>query len=349
MALSLKKLDKILKSKNFMINKIYSMKGLCVFVELIVLNNGIMVLLYIPSKYDIKVIDSFYDINYKIQYYDENTEDDETATIVEKYTEKDEFNIDEMYDSINMPKVDGNIENSLRNNYAESIILKNSKIENKKKVKSMVRQLDRLRNMFKDIDYKLCIRYKKYFSCITRDGEGVDTYTVLKYLGVDNYSMTVVFNLEMLLDDININEDSIDIYNHIHRVLSKNSESNYEKFRELVNEVNTKSINNINNYDKIKSLEHQLEGITNEKKDIENGIYKLKKVNHDSVTGDIKNSKKIEKENKKIRTLNNKCTQILEEIIELKTQQDDKLVRSDQIFFDNSVMLNQILDNLKKI
>ena len=55
MALSLDKLNVILLKNEFMINRIYTIKDSCIYIELINLVNAMSVCLYIPSKYTIKI------------------------------------------------------------------------------------------------------------------------------------------------------------------------------------------------------------------------------------------------------------------------------------------------------
>lgn len=347
MVLSLKKLNSMLRGKKLLINKIFSMKGYCVFIELISIETGLLIMLYIPSSYDISISSQFKDIEYEIKYYEESEDNDED--LIDKYTVKDEMNIDKMYDTIKINTQNGNFEDIMKDSYNDKIILKNIKLENKRRVKSMTRQIDRLRNMFKIIDYKLCIFYKSYFSSISRDGESIDSYSISKYVGLENFTMVVSFNLEMLLEDLKIVDDVKEIYNQVYNVLRRNVDNNFAKFRELSMKVSNSSMNFSENDSIIDRNETELKNILNEKIIIEKNINKLKKQDYTNVNTDIMNSKKIEKETKKIKVLNTRFSDLLQEILELKTIKDNHVLKNDQVFFDNSVMLNHIIENLNSV
>ena len=67
MPLSIKKLEKLLAIKGFIPNKFFVMHNVCVYIEVISINNADIFFLYIPSKYEFIINGSN---THKIKYID---------------------------------------------------------------------------------------------------------------------------------------------------------------------------------------------------------------------------------------------------------------------------------------
>ena len=79
MTLSLQKLEKLLGRKGLLPKRYFTIGGMCVYIEVLVIENADIFFLYIPSKYDIKAPKS--SSSFKISVIDVN----EDGTIAGDY------------------------------------------------------------------------------------------------------------------------------------------------------------------------------------------------------------------------------------------------------------------------
>ena len=219
MTLSFNKLEKLLLTKSLIIRKIYSIGGLCVYIEIMNINNADTILLYIPSKYEIKCDSS----NEHNLHYIEISDD---GTIPNNYAENpDDIEMAEKYQEIEIEidkKKGDNIEKYLEESYKCPVSLKDISKEDIKDIKDIFRQLRRIKFCIQGLKYKLCIIYKYYMCCIKRD----DTY---ECFSIENFStnnkrkLIVTIDLETLYEKIDtVVKDSVIIKKGIFNVLDKN-------------------------------------------------------------------------------------------------------------------------------
>ena len=155
--LSLKKLRDILSSNSIIIKKIFCIDDLAVYLELFHIDSSNTFMLYIQSKYEIKVKNEWLDIGiYKIKYFDMDNEE---------YLQ-DQNEIEEYYDEIDLElspeKKKNNLEKLLNENYNKDLNLTDILQEEKKILKNSYHQLSRLKLCIQNLNYKLVILYKNY-------------------------------------------------------------------------------------------------------------------------------------------------------------------------------------------
>ena len=342
MTFSLNKLIQILNKKKLIVNKIFSINNDCVYIELVNVKNGMVIFLYIPSKYIVKVPKEYRDMNYELSYYDINKE----LEINEQH-----FSVEEMYEKIDLKEDEASLEKNLLNNYNDKIFIKNSKVENHRILQSTNKQLERLGMMVKKLKYNLGIQFKNYFGCINRYND-IDFYEIDNIIAKDESNIFVIFDLEMLLSEDNICENCETIINKINEVLKRNLNKNMETFKTIMDTFSktvNSNINQLNDYELIQ-LKGDLKHVSEDEEYIRNGINKLKEEKKQTRNfNNLELTKRIEKEYKKYEEITDERNNILEKIIQKNNSNFQKDLRNDRIFFDNSIMLSNILDNLKEM
>jgi hypothetical protein len=354
--LSLNKLENLLSSKSIIINKVFIIDNLCVYIEAICTINGNIFLLYIPSKYDIKP-DNRDDI-YKISFIDDVNNVD---NIVEEYGEQpDNFEIEKTYNEVDM---DLKIENKsgiaglLEDNYKRPINLKDLK-KDKKDLQNITRQLNRLKFCTQNIKYKIGINYKNYLSCIKKD-DSIDCYMVKQYKGKSFYKLMIIVDLETFYDNMDsINMDISTIQDGIFKILDKNHLSHTRTFSKLLQEEKDivqvmtsiyekkKEFNN-----NIVKLETILENINKSEKSIFQQINETEeKYNKkDGLHSDIEKSHIIARFNSDLEKVINLKQEIIKIIMEIKSKKEDLFLFTDKFLFDQNVLIDTLFKNINKI
>jgi transposase len=161
MALSLRKLQRLLENKRLVLQRYFTIKGMCVYIEVLIVETADIFFLYIPSKYDIKAPKS--PSTFKIANIDIN----EDGTIAGDYAgELDNVELEKTYEEVNIDITHGeNLEDQLENSYNHPLSLKDINKNEMKILREIFRQLKRLRLCVQSLKYKLCITYKNYLCC----------------------------------------------------------------------------------------------------------------------------------------------------------------------------------------
>lgn len=345
--LSLSKLEKILTTQGFLIKSIYSFDKYCVYIEILCLKNADIFLLYIPSKYDILINDK-YPI-YNIKYIEQKDIDTELI--------ENEENIEQTYENIKMEDEDNDdVINQLDNTYKKQIIIDNKeKIYNS--IKNIYKQLNRLKYCVQNIKYKISIQYKNFLCNITRDNE--INSCIIQNLSINDNDIRKIYitiDLETFFSKNgnimeNIMENIIVVRNNIYKILNKTQSLKYnnmftglEKLNELIyfNQNIQKKKQSNSSY--ILSLENMYKQLCSTEQKLYNKINDLNSMNVDN----NKDEQIIQIENK-INDINKIKEKIFKYILTLKNKQDDLYLFVDKMIYDNSVMLNEIVNNIDKV
>jgi hypothetical protein len=354
--LSLNKLESLLSTKSIIINKVFIIDNLCVYIEVICTSNGNMFLLYIPSKYQIKP-DSRSDI-YKISFIDDI---DNVDDIVQDYGEEpDNLEVEKKYNEVDLDiKIDSknDIAGILEDNYKRPINLKDLR-KDKKDLQNIMRQLSRLKFCTQSIKYKIGIKYKNYLSCIRKD-DSIDCYIIKKFTGKNYYKMMIIVDLETFYNNLDsINNDINTIQEGIFKVLDKNHFSHTRTFDKLLQEEKdvVKTMNEI--YEKKKEytsnilkLENILETINQSEKNIfqQINIAQEKYSKKDGLHSDIEKAHVMEKYNTDLEKVINLKQEIIKTIMEIKLKKEDLFLFTDKFLFDNNVLIDTLFKNITKM
>lgn len=357
MPISLKKFENFIGKQRMIIKKIFMINKEAVYIELFNFNDAESFLVYIPSKYTMKV-DSF-ENSYKIKYLEVNEDEED---FIKKEGEKQEQ--EKNYDEIDLSPDRENpkeLENTLKNNYNKPILLNNLTTEDKDNIKDIYYQLSRLKLCVQTIKYKLAIIYKNYLCCIRRDNS-IECFTIKHFNKNKDRKILVCIDLENLYLKLNnISQDIKTVKEGIYKVLEHNQNKHTKVLNNILDQKNTLSINSeiiknkkitINNYlSNLNDLLNRLNSKENEiiQKIIDiNSKYK-NNISSDALYNDIQRTNEIANYEKKIDEIVILKEDIIKDILELKNKQENLILLTDKIMFDNSIMLNTITNNFVEL
>lgn len=361
MTLSISKLEKLLNSKGLIPKKIFIMHGLCVYLEVLSIASADSFMLYIPSKYEIKMNEGN-DV-YKVKYI-EITED---GNIPGDYAnEPDNFDLEKTYEEVDInlspsTRHNGNMEDHLEENYNHPLSLKNINKDDTRELREVFRQLRRLKFCVKNLKYKLCIMFKDFLCCIRRD-DTFEGYNIRHLKGSFEKKLLVSLDLETLYDKIeSISTDIKTVREGIYRVLDKNQHKHIINLQKMLEQKNNLAIfsdivlrkkTQYSTY--LTKLEHLLTDLGHsEKKNIE----KLKQIEkmypvEASLKGlhsDIEKSHQVSKYETELSRINIIKQELICNIIMVKSKHEDLALKIDNVVFDNLVMVDAIVKNFVKL
>lgn len=357
MPLSINKLEKLLSTKGMIIKSVYSVGGMCVYLDIMHISTGETLFLYIPSKYE---INAEHDNVHKLHYLEVN----EDGSIPSDYAEQpEEEEIADKYEEIDVDNTDikkqKDIEEYLTNNYDCPVSLENSSKEDINEIKEIFRQLRRLKFCVKNINYKLCIVYKYYFCCIKRDGS-YECYSV-ENLNMNNKRRIIVTtDLEAMYEQLGtIEKDIISIRKGIYKVLDKNQNkhvNNLQKIMEYKTNFNSLSDRVIIQKKKYKEYLNKLEKMLSKLSTAEkmiileiNGIHEKYRGEYGVKTlhNDIEKNNLLHKKERELTNINETKQEIISNINKIKLNLESLSLKIDQICFDNIVMMDTIIKNFE--
>lgn len=348
MPLSISKVESFLSKKKLQINKLFILDdGYLFYIELTCLNTGDVFLLYIPSKYDIEIKN-----NNTNTYTIKSIDISNSENIADEYGENKED------DGHNILVSTGkeNIEEHLQNNYKKNIPIGEISQEDIKELKTMYRQMKRLKNCVENIDYKLSISYKNYLCSIRRDNS-IDFFSIKDFTRKNCKQLFVVIDLETLykkneefIKDIQIVKQSI------YYILERNQNSHTYLLDSLMN--NKKDVYNIpalceekkNKYESLLiELEKMLIDINKYELEIETKIENLNKEKKDTLDSDINRIHQTSLLEKELVNIKNIKNEILQNINITRNKRENNILNVDNIMFDNTVMFDSMIKNFSKL
>jgi len=269
---SLRKLEKFLLKKNFRVLTYYELDGYLIYIKVLSSENYNQYLIYIPSKYEIKMENVSNVFSLKVI---DDIDMTSSGNIVDNYTSVDEKDeqIEKIYNEINLtyiPETGEDLESTLKENYDKPIVLKNfTNYKAHINVKNIINQLSRLKKCTQNIKYKLCIFYKNYIYIITRSDD-INYFMIDNYEGVDKRQMMVTLDLEILYlkktEDIHF--DIKNVQDQVFKNLQQNHTNNMLVLDNMMSRNILGQKNDINN--KIESYDLNI-------KEFEDMLEKLKK------------------------------------------------------------------------
>lgn len=355
MTLSINKLAKILRNKSWLVKKTFSISDLCVYIEILHIDTGQRMFLYIPSKYDIETHDA-YD-NYTLHYLEISENGDITTDYADDDQEKDDYaEID--IDNSERIKNRKNIEVFLTDNYKCPISLKEISRVDTHQLKEIFRQLKRLKYCVEDIGYKICIIYKCYLCVIRRDNT-FDFFSI-ENLTIDNQRKFIITtDLETLYEDINLlHTNCCSTYNGILDVLDRNQNKNLRNIKKMIEYKNNfvllssqfKTRRNKLNI-QLKKLQKLLLSVNKSENRLQQKKITLEEkfANKISITDDMYKNNIIHNLDKNITTVRETKLSIIKGIFRVNSMLENLLLKVDQICFDNIVMFSTVMKNFEEL
>ena len=151
MVLSISKLEKMLRTSGVLPTKYFTISGMCIYIECLILETADVILIYIPSKYEIQAPSS--GNVFKISEIEVN----EDGTIPGNYGVATNNN----YEQVNLGiDINGEkIEDQLESSYNQQLSLKDLSVKDNGDLREVFRQLKRLGLCVQTLKYKLCITF----------------------------------------------------------------------------------------------------------------------------------------------------------------------------------------------
>jgi hypothetical protein len=333
MSISIEKLTKYIDKCNFYINTYYSIKGHCVYIDVVSKANGNNYLLYIPSKYRIR------SSNVKSFELKQISDIVNTKDVTLEYGSDKNHKFDEMYNMVDMNKEDMD-EAMLSNNYKRNLKIEDVKSRSNEEVKSIYRQMNRFKYAVENLRYKLSILYNSYICVLNRNNDIIYYYIKNRNKSDNKKSLIVCFDLEMLYDkNYIIHNELSDVKTNIEQLLLKNYNLNLN--------ITSRMVQKNIDLDAIKSMVEQkknrLEIDYNELKTTLSTIV----VKENMIRDNIKNEGQTPEYSVRLKDiLREKGARIIE-MINMISKRDDLILRCDSILFDNIIMFDKISKNMK--
>lgn len=361
MPLSLYKLEQFLIVKGLIATKIFTIDRRCVYIEILSVSNADTFLLYIPSKYKIKIENDKKSNLYKLDYL-EFEDIDKIENIADNYAgEQDTDTLENTYKEIDIKlSPGGNMSKHLEDNYKREIILKEIATNDSKEIKDIIRQLKRFKFCIQNVKYKIAILYKNYLCTIKRD-DSIECFTIKRFNSKNTKKLYITVDLETFyekMETLIFNMETVK--KGLYNILDKNHFKNIDIFQKLIEEKN--HIIELSDTIYNKKLEYEkymeettqmLEKInTSEKTVLENIFQTNETYNKDLYKGlhnDIEKSQLLSKYNKDLTEIQNTKEDIVKTIFKLKTKREDIMLNVDKIMFDNNVMTECVLRNFEEL
>ena len=356
MPLSINKLEKLLEKKGLIIDKIYVIDNICIYLELMNTYNADTFLLYIPSKYDIKV--EYKPNIYRIEYIDI----DEYGNIAEDYAgNPDDFDLEKTYEQVDLNNdIDKtkDLTKTLEENYNHPVSLKNITKRETDQLREIFRQLRRLKLCVQNVKYKLSI-LSQYFICSIRYDDTFEAYFIKNTNKKPNLKLMVYIDLETMYEKIDsMTIDVHTIRESVYKILDRNQQKHVQNLHKMLEQKNSLTLFSDNILDKktkyfdyLQKLEELLETLnSSERTNIEkitdiNDQYSKELTSIKTIHSDIERTRQIAKHETEISQINKVRQEIIRNIVMIKSTFEDIALKTDNICFDNTIMIDAILKN----
>jgi hypothetical protein len=355
MSLSIEKLINMCENSGLIPVKFFTYKGDLVFLQTLSLKKGYSFIINIPRKYHFDISKNNFNNVYKLKKLKIKPEE-----ILHKHFSPNQLDSNEIYSEIQLIKdfnpdiEDKDLEEKLLETYRKQIFLSNIKKDEFATIKEIFKQIDRLKYCVQGIDYKVCIIYKNYLVNLSGNGE-IDFFLIKDYDKGLYRKLLVSLDFNLLFDNIDrIEEHLTQVVNGFDSILLRSQQSHYNKF--LLFMDTTKTIKQ--KIDEIYSTREKVRGLIKKYEYIiENCNYKqsyfyekLKILQpSDNMSSDLNYFKQKNELETNINKLDNIKSIASEKLVALRDKDSDNILQVDNILFDNIVMFNSILNNLKKL
>jgi len=361
MPISIRKLDNLLASKGFVCKTFFTYEGFCVYIEVFSVQNASSFMLYISPRYEMKIEER--ENVYEIKYMEISREDENITNFYAN--EPDDVDIEEFYNSNeinfnNYNQQNSNLEKLLMEDYNKELSIKDINKDDTQNLKDIFRQLNRFMYCVQNIKYKLTIVYKNYLCSITKDNE-LDCFLILNYPRTDQRKLyiyidlkTLYVKMETFVNDIRTVKDGI------YKLLNQNQ----IKHTKVLNDMMEQKITVLQYSERVQIKKEELsvyicefETLLQNLSENEKALYeKLDKVRGKNseygikgLHDDIEKSHLIAHYESELEKIQGVKQEIIDNIIKLKTEQENITLKMDKILFDNSIMINEISKNFLKL
>ncbi len=352
MTLSIKKLEEMLiVKKQLLPRRFFTVKNICYFIEVMSLATSDIFLVYIPSKYEF------------IMKHGQNVLKMTAIEMAPEETREDELaggrgNIDpeETYGGVDIILSHEEVQNQLENHYKREITISDISKSDSVVIRSLYRQMERLRFCVQNINYKIGVIFKNYF-CVIRRDDSVTTY-IIKNHAIRNgkKSLYIVADLETIYEKDKIVEDVRVVRESIYNLLERNQGVHTQVLEKMLTDkkdvmlvpkcAQEKKMQYsllLENYEKMLEVMHASE------RKVMGEIDLLEKNPDKTLQDDINKAHertKLIQDLEKIRELKG---EIINNIISVREKCDNSVLSIDDIMFNNTVIFDVMIKNFAKL
>lgn len=207
---------------------------------------------------------------------------------------------------------------------------------------------------FKNISYKFSIIYKSYLCVINRYNEP-QFYKIFRYPSQSEKEFFITVDLETFYEKKdNFIQEIASVNSNIYEILNKNCDTNFQAMQSLFQEKNNFFQVMQSCKGKIRTLEYRLkecykilDSIKRKKISLEKNLSRVR----DNLDGysESEQSNIIENIEEEIDSKKILEDKVVKTIFEIKQNRENLILEMDKITFENTIMLNSLLTNFKKI
>lgn len=256
------------------------------------------------------------------------------------------------------PDKNEKLEEHLEDHYKRPISLKDISTEDSTDLKSIYRQMRRLRYCVQNIKYKVGIFYKNYICSIRRD-DSIDCFNVKHYPRNKSKQLMVIVDLEMFYEkNEKLMSDIETVQNGIYNILQRNQGLHSQVINKLleskeeISSVSEKTKQKKSKYDThLSNLENMLRTMNAAEKKIVTELYELEERRDTTrgMTGDIENAHKKGRLDAELAKISKIKEEIMKTMTTLRKRREDSILSVDKIMFDNTVMFDCMVKNFSKL
>jgi hypothetical protein len=357
MPLSIDKLVSLLGKQKLVPVMYFKLMGTCAFIKVLSFENAEEYLLYIQSKYEIKLPKDIPNV-FKLKDIDINEESLEISERYGEINENSESNEIDLDYEINGNSGTGSLEDRLQEGFKKDVLCHEKIDKDLPDLFSINRQLRRIKLCLSSIRYKIGILYKNYLCVLNRNDE-IDFFSIKKFSSEMNSNRKIMihFDLELFYENQetlthDIKQVSSGVFKNLdkNQVIQVNSINKILENKQEMNKVISNLMLKKNGFrKKIKESKNLLIKVNDNCRGIMHNINELNLVRNTN-RGTISDETTYFQLREKYENKLNKCEKLRmnlqESIISLSQKENNLTLLLEEVGFDNVIMLDRIFSNL---
>lgn len=340
---SFEKLQIYLNKLGYVIIKIYTEKECCLYIELFSKKTSDLFLVYIPSNFEFKMTEG--GNVYKVKLIRDVDATEDNGELV--YNGK--IHLD--------PTKQDDMDEHLNNQYKHDISLKDIAKNDLLEIKSIYKQLKRLKYCIQNINYKIGIVYKNYLCVIRRQGT-IECFIVKQHPKSDTKKLYILTDLDQIYKNSDQLEHDVKV---VQTQLYKLLEQNQSLHSRVIDTIMENKSDVIAISEKMKETRNLYERRTTRLQKMLDNLIKveefkfdeIKRLSHNSpysnIADDLGNANLRGTLEADLHEINNIKMDISRYLNMIKDKREDILLSCDDILYDNTLMFDTMLGNFTKL
>lgn len=313
--LSLKKLESLLSTNSLIIQQIYTQHKICKYIEVVSTKTSDIFMIYIKSKYSIKLDEE--QSHKEVMLTELDIED------VDYVESLDDVRINNDYERFENDK---DIEEYLKQTYDYKIELKDISYQTASDIK---RQIKRINTCLTNLKYEIIIIQDNVFCSTIKNDDDVISYKINNGKSKRRFILSIDLN-NFVNDTPGITEEIKNIRIGIYKILTNTTKENTRKLEELIERKNMMDIT--------AETTAQIDKMTGMLKYLQDTMGSISGVEHSYHNDDSR-----------MEHIGKLKYDIIKNYNDIKEMVDELTLVYDEIIFDNAIMIDRIFKNIKKI